>query len=88
MINHIQKKHTKISVLDIGKGNKDIHRELHVKEIKDETIANKFNEPFIQVGSKLAKNICSPNTSFNDYLKNSNYYSLFVYPITISEVNY
>ena len=44
------------------------------------------NEHFIQVGSKLAKNICSPNTSFNDYIKNSNYYSLFLSPITISEV--
>ena len=75
LINPIQKKNTKISVLDI-----------HGKEIKDETIANKCNEHFIQVGSKLAKNICSPNTSFNDYLKNSNYYSLFLSPITCSEV--
>ena len=75
MINPIQKKNTKISVLDI-----------HGKEIKDETIANKCNEHFIHVGSKLAKNICSPNTSFNDYLKNSNYYSLFLSPITCSEV--
>ena len=75
LINPIQKNNSKISVLDI-----------HGKEIKDEIIANKFNEHFIQVGSKLAKNICSPNTSFNDYLKNSNYYSLFVSPITCSEV--
>ena len=75
MLNPIHKKNTKISVLDI-----------HGKEIKDETIANKCNEHFIQVGSKLAKNICSPNTSFNDYLKNSNYYSLFLSPITCSEV--
>ena len=75
LINSIQKNHTKISVLDI-----------HGKEIKDETIINQFNEHFIQVGSKLAKNMCSPNTSFNDYLKNINYYSLFVSPITISEV--
>ena len=75
LINPIQKNNTKISVLDI-----------HGKEIKDETIANKCNEHFIQVGSKLAKNICSPNTSFNDYLKNSNYYSLFLSPITCSEV--
>ena len=44
---------------------------------KDETIANKCNEHYIQVGSKLVKNICSPNTSFNDYLKNSIYFSLF-----------
>ena len=75
LINPIQKNNTKISVLDI-----------HGKEIKDETIANKFNEHFIQVGSKLANNIFSPNTSFNDYLKNSNYYSLFLSPITCSEV--
>ena len=66
---------TKISVHDI-----------HGKEIKYETIANKCNEHFIQVGSKLAKNICSPNTLFNDYLKNSNYYSLFLSPITRDEV--
>ena len=75
MIDPIQNNHTQISVLDI-----------HGKEIKDETIANTFNEHFIQVGSKLAKNICSPNISFNDYLKNSNYYSLFLSPITSSEV--
>ena len=73
--NPIHKNHTQISVLDI-----------HGKEIQDETIANKCNEHFIQVGSKLAKNICSPNTSFNDYLKNSNHYSLYLSPITISEV--
>ena len=75
LINPIQKNNTKISVLDI-----------HGKEIKDATIANKCNEHFIKVGSKLAKNICSPNTSFNDYLKNSNYYSLFLYPITCSHI--
>ena len=62
LINPIQKNNTKISVLDI-----------HGKEIKDETIANKCNEHFIQVGSKLAKNICAPNTSFNDYLTNNHY---------------
>ena len=38
----IQKNPTKISVLDI-----------HGNEKKDETIANTFNEHFIQVGSKL-----------------------------------
>ena len=42
--------------------------------------------PLMQVGSKLAKNICSSNTYFNDYLKNSNYYSLCISPITIREV--
>ena len=77
LINSIQKNHTKISVLDINRNG---------KEIKDETIVNKCNEHFIQVGSKLAKNSCSPNTSFNDYLKNSNYYSLILSPITSSEV--
>ena len=75
LINPIQKNHTKISILDI-----------YGKEIKDETIANTFNEHFIQVCSKLAKNMYSSNTSFNDYFKNSSYYSLFLSPITISEV--
>ena len=75
LINHIQQNNTKISILNI-----------HGKEIKYKTIANKYNEHFIQVGSKLAKNICSPNTSFNNYLKNSNYYSLFLSPITSREV--
>ena len=75
MINPIPKNHPKISVLDI-----------HGKEIKDEKITNKCNEHFIQVYSKLVTNICSTNKSFNDYLKNSNYSSLFLSPITISEV--
>ena len=54
LINPIQKNNTKISVLDI-----------HRKEIKDETIEIKFNEHFIQIGSKLTMNICSRNTSFS-----------------------
>ena len=41
---------------------------------------------FIQVGSKLSKKIYSPNKYINEYLKNSNYSSLFLSPITISEV--
>ena len=57
---------------------------IHGKQIKYETIANKFNEhTTIQVGNKLPNNMCSPNKSFNDYLTNSNYYSLFVSPIKI-----
>ena len=67
LINTIQKNHPNISVLDI-----------HGKEIKYEAIANTFNEYFtlhfttlyitfnehlLQVGSKLDKNICSPNIS-------------------------
>ena len=75
MINPIHKNHQKISVLDI-----------YGKEIKDETIANKINEYFIQVGSKLAKNMCSLNKSFNNYLNNNNYSSLYSSRITISEV--
>ena len=53
-------------------------------EIKDETIANKCNEHFIQVGSQYAKKMCSHNTPFNVYHNDSNYYSLSY--ITISKV--
>ena len=38
-----------------------------------------------QFGSKLAKKICSPNTSFNDYLKIVIIIHHFLSPITISK---
>src|ERR1700733_1416209 len=47
------------------------------KDNKDKNyIANKFNEYFIEIGSKLAANISPTGTSFMDYLKNPMQFSI------------
>ena len=49
------------------------------KMITDQkTVANKFNNHFVNVAKNLLKDIGESNNKFQDFLKNSNKHSLFI----------
>ena len=52
-----------------------------------ETIANKFNEYFVNVGVSLANKIPENSGEFCSYLNRSNVNSIFLNPVTESEVH-
>jgi len=49
-------------------------------------VANKFNNYFVNVADKLAKDIPKNNSKFQDYLKNPNEHSIFLNETTEYEI--
>ena len=50
------------------------------------SVANKFNDYFINVADNLSKKIDKPSTKFQDYLKNPNEHSFYLSETTQHEV--
>ena len=67
--------------------NSDIFLNDSGKIITDQnSVSNKFNNYFINVGESLSSKIPKPNTKFQDYLKNPNQHSFFIEESTKYEV--
>jgi hypothetical protein len=63
----------------IGNSPEDIISDPH-------TIANKFNDYFVNVGPGIARKLPSSERSFKDYLSNNNKESFFLEPTTKHEL--
>ena len=79
-------------ILNSGRENKTLPNEFiennTTETIKDPSkIANSFNEYFVNIAPKLAKNIANnPEKAFDKYLTNNYKDSMFLDPITENEV--
>ena len=61
----------------------------HGQQITDKNeIANKFNDYFVNIGSRLAATIPLSNTSFSTYLRNNYPDSICMYPTDANEITY
>ena len=52
----------------------------------DESMAEEFNNYYVEIGSKLASNIPDSDNQFHEFLENRNTQTLFVTPVTEEEV--
>ena len=79
-------------ILNSGRKNRRLPNEFieinTTETIKDPSkIANSFNEYFVNIAPKLAKNIANnPEKAFDKYLTNNYKDSMFLDPITENEV--
>ena len=66
----------------------DIFLNINGKLFTDQNVVvNKMNEYFINVADNLAQKIPKPNTKYQDYLKNPNEHSIFLFEIMLHEID-
>ena len=73
---------TKINQLQLLQKNKNVKNDILLSEkgliiSHQKTVANKFNDYFINVAQNLLKDLGKSNNEFQDYLKNPNKQFLF-----------
>ena len=83
---------TKINQLQLLQKNKNVKNDILLSEkgliiSHQKTVANKFNDYFINVAQNLLKDLGKSNNEFQDYLKNPNKHSFFLKEVDPEEVH-